>query len=245
MLKRNLIPVLLLLNGSLVKTRQFNHIDYIGDPINTVKIFNEFEVDELFILDIYATSKKRIEFMLLREIASECFMPLAYGGGISSVEQAKQIFDLGYEKVVLNTAIHKNPEFVTKLAKIYGSQAIVASVEVKNSLFNKYRVVYNRGKSVYPVALLDWVKEVEKMGVGEILLTSVDRDGTWLGYDEELIAKVADAVNIPIICNGGASSTQDISSVKKNTSVSATAASSLVLYQKKGMGVLVNFPQSI
>ena len=243
MLRVRIIPALLLKGGSLVKTVRFKNPGYIGDPINTVRIFNELEVDELTFLDISATPEaKEPDFKLLREIADECFMPLSYGGGIQNFETAAKIFDIGFEKVVLNNITHQSPELITQIANHYGSQAVVVSIDVKKSLFGRYEVVtksatYSTGKKA-----VEWAKEVENLGAGEILLTSVDREGTWTGFDIELTQRVADSVNIPVIAHGGAGSVEHIGQVVREGKASAVALGSMVVYQKKGMGVLVNFP---
>lgn len=243
MLRVRIIPALLLKGGALVKTAKFKNPAYIGDPINTVRIFNELEVDELAFLDISATPEgKQPDFRLLAEIADECFMPLSYGGGIRDFDTAARIFDIGFEKVVLNTITHHQPQLITQIAQHYGNQAVVVSIDVKKTLFGGYEVVtksatFSTGKK--PVA---WAQEVENLGAGEILLTSVDREGTWSGFDTEIILKVADTVHIPVIAHGGAGSVEHISEAVQKGKASAVALGSMVVYQKKGMGVLVNFP---
>ena len=243
MLRSRVIPVLLLRDESLVKTVRFGKFSYVGDPCNTVRIFNELEVDELIFLDIMASRKgKSPNLRLLAEIADECFMPLAYGGGIRTFDQAKSVFDIGFEKVALNSHALNNPRLITDITNHYGSQAVIVSIDVKKKLL-RGKTVKNMGGSVNnnldPVV---WARKAEKLGAGEILLTSIDAEGTWQGFDLHLVAEVASAVNIPLIAHGGAGSMDDISRVITEAKASAAGLGSMVVFQKKGMGVLVNFP---
>ena len=243
MLRSRIIPVLLLRNESLVKTVRFGKFSYVGDPCNTVRIFNELEVDELIFLDIMASRDgKSPNLRLLAEIADECFMPLAYGGGIRTFDQAKSVFDIGFEKVAINSHALNNPRLITDIANHYGSQAVIVSIDVKKTLLGG-KTVKNMGGSVNknldPVV---WARKAEKLGAGEILLTSIDAEGTWQGFDVDLVAEVARAVTIPLIAHGGAGSIDDIAKVITESKASAVGLGSLVVFQKKGMGVLVNFP---
>ncbi|KZW98829.1 imidazole glycerol phosphate synthase [Pseudoalteromonas luteoviolacea] len=243
MLETRVIPCLLLRNESLVKTIKFDKFGYIGDPCNTVRIFNELEVDELVFLDITATNEQRTpNLKLLKDIADECFMPLAYGGGISSLQQAKEIFAIGFEKVILNSHTVSNPELITEIAEHFGNQAVVVSIDVRKSKGGEYQVFSHAGTKKVPYTLLDWATKVESLGAGEILLTNIDREGTWDGYDYELIESLAGHLTIPVVANGGAGGTQDFVQAK-GRGASAIAAGSLFVYQKKGMGVLVNMPE--
>lgn len=243
MLKTRIIPTLLLRNESLVKTIRFGKFAYIGDPCNTLRIFNELEVDELLILDITATLYKRSPNLnLLRDIANECFMPLSYGGGIRTFEHAKAIFKVGFEKVVINSYSVENPAFISQLTDHFGSQAIVASIDVKRDFWGVNQVwTYGGRKKIWrdPV---EWAKELERLGAGEILLTSIDREGTWEGFDLDLNKAVSEVVDIPVISNGGAGNIGHIEAVVNNGGASAVALGSMVVFQKKNMGVLVNFP---
>lgn len=245
MLRTRVIPALLLRNESLVKTVRFGKYTYVGDPCNTVRIFNELEVDELVFLDITATREGRSpNFVLLADIANECFMPLGYGGGIRCFEDAQKILRLGFEKVIINSYALDNPGFVSELANHFGSQAVVVSIDIKRDLFGHYKVHSRAGTKNSRRAPVAWAKEVEMLGAGEILLTSIDREGTWEGFDLELVKSVTDAVQVPVIAQGGAGSLGHIVDVVKKSSASAVALGSMVVFQKKGMGVLVNFPDS-
>lgn len=243
MVRTRVIPCLQLAGESLVKTVKFGEYGYIGDPINTVRIFNELEVDELCFLDIRATREGREPNLdVLGRICDECFMPLAYGGGIHDFNVAKKIFSLGFEKVVVNTHAYRDPSFITKLSEHFGAQAVIGSIDFKKTLFGKYQVFVNDGQGKTPLEPLEWAQQLTALGAGELLLTSMDRDGTWAGYDVELTRRVASAVAIPVIANGGAGSIEHINEVVKTGNASAVALGSMVVYQKKGMGVLVNFP---
>ncbi len=244
-LRTRVIPVLLLRDESLVKTVRFDKFSYVGDPCNTVRIFNELEVDELMFLDITASREGRgPNLTLLADIADECFMPLGYGGGVQSVAQAKSVFDIGFEKICVNTAAFDRPELLTELARQYGSQAVVASIDVKSGLLGRATVRSQSGRRNTGRDPVSWAVEVERRGAGEILLTSIDREGSWEGFDLDLVNRVADAVSIPVIAHGGAGSVEDIGRVVKQAHASAVALGSLVVFQRQGMGVLVNFPDA-
>ena len=245
MLRTRIIPALLLNGNALVKTVRFKTPNYIGDPVNTVKIFNELEVDELVLLDIGASVNNREpNFDVLREITDECFMPLAYGGGIKDFNAAKKVFSSGVEKIILNSVIHTNKNVVKELAEHFGNQAIVVSIDVKKSFWGKYEVwshsaTRNTGKS--PV---EWAQELESLGAGEVLLTSIDCEGTWAGFDCKLIKSVTDVLNVPVIAHGGAGNPNHILEAVKVSRASAVALGSMMVYQQKGYGVLINFTAS-
>lgn len=243
MLRTRVIPCLLLKDGGLVKTIKFRKPGYIGDPINTVRIFNELEVDELAFLDISATVEGRgPNYDMLRDISNECFMPLAYGGGIRDVAAGEKILQIGFEKLVINSAALETPELISALARKFGSQAVIVAIDVRRKLLGGYRVERRSATQHDSRGPVEWAREAESLGAGELLLTSIDREGTWSGYDIELIAKVTDAVGIPVIANGGAGSVADLGAAVRQGRASAVGLGSMVVYQSKGMGVLVNFP---
>jgi len=243
MLQTRIIPCLQLINDSLVKTVKFDNHGYIGDPINTVRIFNELEVDELCFLDIRASLQNRQPNLeLLQQISNECFMPLSYGGGVKDFETAQRILSIGFEKIVLNTNAYRDNGLLRKISEHFGAQAVIGSIDVKKNLWGKYQAYVNDGTEKIAIDPVEWAKKLEGLGVGELLLSSIDRDGTWAGYDLEITQKIASAVNIPVIANGGAGSISDIGDVVHKAHASAAALGSMVVYQKKGMGVLVNFP---
>lgn len=237
-----IIPVLLLNKGGLYKTIRFQKPNYIGDPINTVKIFNEKEADELLVLDFTASKENRsIDFKKIAEIAGEAFMPLGYGGGIKSFDDAKKVFDAGYEKIVLNTILFSDINLIEKIASVFGSQAVVGSLDVKKKLFGNYKVYSTSGLVNTGNEPIEWTKKLEQMGVGEIILNTIDNDGTWNGYDLALINSVSKSINIPVIACGGAATINDLKSAV-SAGASAVAAGSMFVYQRKGMGVLITFP---
>jgi cyclase len=243
MLKIRVIPCLLLKGESLVKTIRFSKYRYIGDPINTVRIFNELEVDELVFLDIEASRhKKKPDFKILKEIANECFMPLSYGGGITTIDDIKNIFNIGFEKVIINSHAFADHDFITKASTLIGNQSIIVSIDVKKSLLGRYEVFTHCGTQKTGLDPVTYAKQMEDRGAGEILLTSIDREGTWSGYDTKLIKSVSDAIAIPVITNGGAGNVKDIGLEGKQGKASAVALGSMVVFQAKDMGVLVNFP---
>ena len=243
MLRTRVIPSLQLVDQSLVKARRFTHIDYIGDPRNTVAIFNDLEADELLFLDIRASVERRKpNYAILAEIASHCFMPLSYGGGISSVEEVRRILAIGFEKVVVNSAAHENPALLTAIAEAFGSQCLIASIDVRKSMLGRYEVCTMSGTKRTRLEPVEYARKLEKAGAGEILLTSIDREGTWNGYDRRVVSEVNSAVSVPVIACGGAASLKDMSELVAETNVAAVAAGSLFVYQKKDLGVLINYP---
>ena len=243
MLRTRVIPCLQLVDYSLVKTVKFGKFNYIGDPVNTVRIFNELEVDELCFLDIRATVDKRTpNFKILHEIADECFMPLSYGGGIRDAETANRILSIGFEKVVINSGAFDIPDLISTVASHSGNQSVVGSLDVKKNLLGKYLVYSHDGSQKTGKDPVRWAQELEQSGAGELLVTSMALDGTWMGYDIALMKDIVDAVHVPVIASGGAGSVEHLYEVVKKSGVSAVAVGSMVVYQKKGMGVLVNFP---
>ncbi len=243
MLRTRIIPCLLLKNESLVKTVRFKEYNYIGDPINTVRIFNELEVDELMFLDIFASKENRgINFKILEDIANECFMPLSYGGNIKSLDDAKKIFKIGFEKVVINSNSFNNLKLIEEISNYFGVQSVVCSIDIKNSFWGTQKIYSHHGRKKQNVDIVSWVKKLEKAGAGELLVTSIDKEGSWEGYDIELIKKITSNVQIPVIANGGCGKVEHLGEVVKKANASACAIGSMLVYQKKGMGVLVNFP---
>ena len=243
MLFNRIIPCLLLKNSGLVKTINFKNPKYVGDPLNTVRIFNEKEVDELIFLDIDASPKNtEPNYKLLAEIANECFMPLAYGGGIKTFEQAQRIFNIGIEKVAINTASYSNLNLISQIAKVYGIQAVIGVIDVKKNLFGKNQLVSNSANTKHKLAIEDWIKKLEDAGIGELLITSVDSEGTWKGLDLELIKLVTSISKVPVIAHGGVGNEQHIIDGIKIGKANAVAIGSFLVYQKQGMGVLINYP---
>lgn len=238
-----LIPNLLLKDRKLVKTAKFKDPVYVGDPVNTVKIFNDREVDEIVLLDIGASPRgHEPQYELLAEIASECFIPLAYGGGITSLACARRIFSLGFEKVVLNSSVYDNPGLIREIADVYGSQAVVVSVDVRSRFFGG-RVLQSRsGARSHKVALAEHIRNAEGMGAGEILITSIDREGTMTGYDLELVRQATQVSTVPVIASGGAGTLADMHDAVAEGGASAAAAGSLFVFMGPLRGVLIHYP---
>jgi imidazole glycerol-phosphate synthase subunit HisF len=236
------IPALLIRNGGLVKSVKFKDHKYVGDPINAVKIFNDKEVDEILILDISATAEKRGPNMQqIRDIASEAFMPLGYGGGITTLEQIRELVSSGVEKAVLNTSAFDNPGLIRQAADYIGSQSIVVSIDVKKNFLGKYKVYVNNGSRNTGLDPVDFARQMEAAGAGELLLNSIDRDGTFSGFDTALIETVARQVNIPVVAVGGASSVQNLAEAIHH-GASAVSAGSLFIFQRPHRAVLISYP---
>jgi len=243
-LKRiRVIPVLLIKDNGLVKSVQFKNHKYVGDPINAVKIFNDKEVDELAILDISATAKgAEPQLKRIAEIASEAFMPVSYGGGITTFEQAKNVLTRGIEKIVLNKSAHARPELITEISNAFGAQSVVVSIDVKKNLWGKYKVFTDNGTQNSGLDPVEFAKQCEQLGAGEILLNSIERDGTYKGYDLQLLQMVGSALNIPIVACGGAGSLDDFTAAVKDGKASAVSAGSMFVFQRPHNAVLISYP---
>lgn len=243
MLRTRVIPCLLLQNSGLVKTVKFKDPKYVGDPINAVRIFNEKEVDELVFLDTSATPAGRgPNFELLAAIASEAFMPFGYGGGITRLDQIKRLYALGVEKVILNTAAARTPDLVSEAACIAGSSSVVVSVDVRRGCLGGYTVFTHCGQQDTRRDPVEYVQEMGRHGAGEILVNSIDRDGTMAGYDLELIGRVAEAVSVPVVAVGGAGELNHFrQAVDKGAS--AVSAGSLFVFHGKHRAVLITYPE--
>lgn len=239
-----LIPCLSIINQDLVKTIKFKNPRYLGDPINAVKIFNDKGVDELCILDITASKEGREPQMeYLQDIASEAFMPLSYGGGITSIEQMQKLFHMGYEKIIVNTAFYQNPKLITEAANLAGSQSIVVSIDVKNEILGRKSCYSTDGTLKTGKDPVEMAKKAEDLGAGEILLNSITNDGMMEGYDLRLVRAVAESVNIPVIACGGAGSIHDFKNVLQEGKAHAAAAGSLFVYYGSEKAVLINVPE--
>ena len=237
------IPCLGFYDKGLYKTIKFKNPNYLGDPINAVKIFNEKEVDELCLIDIRASYDKREpDFELLHDIATEAFMPLSYGGGIVSISQAKRIFSIGYEKVIFNTCFAEDLELIKEAVKIFGGQSIIVSIDVRTSILGKKKCYIVSGEKEVRGTPVQLAQMAESIGVGEILLQSIDNDGVMKGYDIDLIKTITRAVSIPVIACGGAGRLSDIYDAIYEGKADAVAAGSLFVYFGKKKGILINYP---
>ncbi len=243
MFRPRVIPVLLLKNLGLVKSVKFKDYRYIGDPINAVKIFNDKKADELVFLDINASKEERlISLDFVYKVGDEANMPFAVGGGIRSIEDIRKILSMGAEKIVINTIAAENPQFVKQASETFGASTIVVCVDVKKDFFNNYRVVYKNAKKKSKMDLVEYVQMIEEYGAGEIIIQSVDRDGTYMGYDLQLIKLVANSVSIPVVALGGARDFNDFKLAVKGANASAVAAGSLFVFHGPRRAVLINYP---
>ena len=245
MLKPRVIPVLLLRNQGLVKTLKFDKYIYVGDPINAIKIFNEKEVDELVFLDIDASKNGASpNFEIISQIATECFMPVCYGGGIKNIDSIRKILKLGIEKVAINNAAINSLDFIENAVKIFGSSTIVVSIDIKKNFFGKPQLYDHTKMKTKEYDLFEYIAKIEKCGVGEILINSVDRDGTMSGYDIALIKTITKQVKMPVVVCGGASSLSNIKLAVIDGGASAAAAGSLFVLNGKHKAVLITYPNS-
>lgn len=242
MIRPRIIPTLLIEEGMLVKTTRFKNPNYLGDPLNAIKIFNEKEVDELAIMNIGLSKRGgEIDFELLEKMASEAFMPLSYGGGIRTLEDAKTIFSIGFEKIIINSLLIENGHIIEQIAEYFGSQSVIASIDYRKTIWGK-RCYIKSGRVVTGYEPKELAVLAERKGVGEILLYSISNEGTGRGYDIETIRNVSENVSIPVIACGGANGLESIKAALDNGKADATAAGSMFVYYGKKKGILINFP---
>jgi imidazole glycerol-phosphate synthase subunit HisF len=243
---RRIIPSLLLKGGGLVKTTNFKKPVYIGDPVNAVKIFNEKEVDELIILGIDCTPlNQQPDYSFIQEIVGEAFMPICYGGGIKNIKEINMILYSGVEKVAINTTSFYHPEIISEAAKIFGSQAIVASIDIGINWKGKKSVFIESGRKNTKYDPVEYAKKMQDLGAGELLINCIYKDGTMTGYDIELIKTISNAVSIPVIALGGAKDIKDLRSVILYADVSAASAGSMFVYTGIHKAVLINYSNKI
>lgn len=244
MLYPRIIPCLLIHKKGLVKTTKFTEPKYVGDPINAVKIFNEKKVDELIVLDIDASIQRREpDFALIKHLATECRMPLCYGGGIKTLEQAQAIFSLGVEKIAVSSLAVENPLVIPELVKRVGSQSVVVVIDAKKRMFSsKYEVYIHNATKSTGLDAVEFAVKMEQAGIGEIVINSIDNDGVMKGYDFTLLQKIRDAVKIPVTVMGGAGTLDDIGKVIAEHGIVGVAAGSLFVFKGKFRAVLINYP---
>ena len=248
MLRSRIIPCLLIQNGGLVKTVKFKDPKYVGDPLNAVRIFNEKTIDELIVIDIDATVlKKEPDYKLIADLAAECRMPLCYGGGINTPEQVDKIISLGVEKVAIGNAALQDQNLISSSSRRVGSQSIVVVMDIKKVGFisKKYEVFTHNGVRGSGLCAVDFAKRMEEMGAGEILINNIDRDGTFSGYDYQLIGEVRKSVNVPITVLGGAGSYEDIGTLFKKFGIIGASAGSLFVFKGKYRAVLIQYPNEV
>lgn len=243
MVLKRVIPCLLFNGNSLLKTVRFKGHDYVGDPTNAIKIYNEKEVDELILLDIFATKEKRKPlFDKIEDFASECFMPFTYGGGVSEISDFQKLFAIGVEKIAVKNLIFERPKVVIEAVRLFGAQAIIGVMDVYQKMNGQYAVQTGAKKKNYTIQ--EYVAYLQdEIGVGEILVQNISREGTWEGYDHALISAVLQSTKVPIIALGGAKDVSDVKKVLYDTGAEAAAIGNMAVYQKKGMGVLIRFPK--
>lgn len=243
MLRPRIIPCLLVKDKGLVKTVHFKNPKYVGDPINAVRIFNEKQVDELTILDIDATVEKREpDYKMIEHWAAECRMPLCYGGGVKTAEQAQRIFNLGVEKVAISSAAVEDPSLITRMAERVGSQSVVVVIDAKKKLFGGYEVYTHNGKKGTGKNPFDLAKQFEKLGAGEIVINSIDNDGVMKGYDMTLSEKMRANTSLPLTVLGGAGSTDHIGQLINKFGIVGASAGSLFVFKGAYKAVLINYP---
>ncbi|RXR17781.1 imidazole glycerol phosphate synthase subunit HisF [Flavobacterium amnicola] len=243
MLRPRIIPSLLVHDNGLVKTVNFKNPKYVGDPINAVKIFNEKEVDELAVFDIDASVQgNEPNYALIEKLANQSRMPLCYGGGVKTVEQAQKIFGLGIEKIALSSAVIQNPSLITEIANRVGSQSVIVVIDVKKKLLGGYEVYIHNGKKATGVNPVKFAEEAQRLGAGEIIINSIDQDGVMKGYDMNLIDKMVENLTIPVTVLGGAGTLQDIKKVIDKHKIIGVAAGSLFVFKGVYKAVLINYP---
>ena len=246
MLRPRIIPSLLLHDKGLVKTVNFRSPKYVGDPINAVRIFNEKEVDELAFFDIDATVlNQEPDYILIEKLANQSRMPLCYGGGVKTVEQAQKIFGLGIEKIALSSAVIQYPQLVNQIANRVGSQSVIVVLDIKKKLLGSYEIYTHNGKKATGINPISFAKKLEDLGAGEIIINSIDQDGVMKGYDLNLIDKIAETISIPMTVLGGAGSIDDIEKVIEKYGVIGVAAGSLFVFKGTYKAVLINYPTQI
>ena len=241
-----LIPCLLVKSGGLYKTVKFKRPTYLGDPINAVKIFSDKEADELIVVDIEATTSKRgPDFHLLGDIAAQAFMPIAYGGGVSSLEQMDRLFSLGIEKVILDSSAHEDSSLVEQAAERFGSQSVLVCLDCRKPLFSSSYAVYSvGGRRKVSTSLQEVARRFESLGAGELVLNNIDREGTMQGYDHALLKLITSALSIPVVALGGASSLEDMRRAVNESGAAAAAAGSLFSFRWPERAVLINYPKN-
>ena len=242
MLRSRVIPCLLIHDKGLVKTIQFKNPKYIGDPINIVKIFNEKEVDELIVIDIDATvNNVEPDYSAISNLAAECRMPLCYGGGIKTAEQAQKIIKLGVEKVALSSAIINNPSLANKITKVIGKQSLIVVLDIKKNLLGGYDIYSHNGKNKIKKNIFTFIKELEELGIGELVINSISNDGVMNGYDISLFSRIRDIVDLPITFIGGAGNSEDILNLIERFKIIGAGVGSFFVFKGPYKAVLVSY----
>lgn len=243
MYRPRIIPTLLLKGNGLVKSIKFKQHNYIGDPINAVKLFNDLKADELVFLDINATLENRtISKELVKKIGEEANMPFAVGGGIRELKDIEELLKVGVERIIINSYAVLNPEFIKSAVNDFGSSSIIVCIDVKNQIFNGEKVYIKNGKKLTKYKPVEFAQLMQSFGVGELIIQSIDKDGTMNGYDFELISKIANILEIPIIALGGAGNINDMKNMHQHQNINGLAGGSIFVYKDEMRGVLINYP---
>jgi cyclase len=244
MLDIRVIPTLLLKNQGFVKGVKFKNHRYIGDPINTIRIFNDKEADEILILDILSSiTCSEPNFKLLADLATEAFMPLSYGGGIKTLNQIETLFSIGFEKVVLNSYAAENLQFISEAVSIAGSSSIVVSIDVKKNFFGRYEMFIKSGTQKINLSPFEYARKAQEMGAGEFIINNIDKEGTKTGYDLQLMKSMTDILSVPVISAGGAGSLIHFKDAVKESNLSAVSGGNFFVYHGKHDAVLIQYPQ--
>lgn len=245
MLRKRVIPILLLHKSGLYKTRKFKKPKYIGDPINAVKIFNDKEVDEIAIFDIDASrNSSGPNYKYIEKLASECFSPLCYGGGVTTTEQMKELYALGVEKIALNEVLFSKPTLLESASKLFGSQSIVAVVNVKKNWFGQQCLYRYYNNKTYKIDLVNHINELVRYGAGEIIINDVDNEGSMLGYNLSMFDNISKSVDVPVVCCGGGGKLADIKNAFEKTNITAVGNGSMFVYNGKHRAVLISYPKA-
>jgi cyclase len=243
MFRPRVIPVLLLKDRGIIKSIRFKQHRYIGDPINAVKLFNDFKADELVFLDITASKENRlIPLDFIKKVGEEANMPFSVGGGIKSLNDIRTILAAGAERVIVNTEACRNPEFVYNASKSFGTSTIVVCIDIKRNFFGEIKTWYKNGTMSLKYSPLEFAQLMEDKGAGELIVQSIEKDGTMTGYDIDLIRKISEKVTVPVVALGGAGSFADLKRCYVEGNASALAAGSIFVYQGPRKGILINYP---
>ena len=242
MLRKRIIPILQLKDDELVKSTKFKNHKYVGDPINAVRIFNEIQVDEIILLDIFKSKRKdQINFNIIEDLADECRMPFTYGGGINSLRQVEKLFSIGVEKISINNTALENPNFIKILSDNYGSQSIVVSIDIKENIFGKKKIYNSSKNKMLDINISDQIEKYIELGAGEILINNVSREGSLKGFDFSILELLKDKINVPIIVNGGINSYRQINEILKKDNIDAVGVGAFFIYYGHHNAVLISY----
>ncbi len=242
MLRKRIIPILLLKDDELIKSTKFKDHQYVGDPINAVRIFNEIKVDEIILLDVFKSKNNLdLNYEIIKDIADECRMPFTYGGGIKNLKQVEKLFLIGVEKISINTTALENEQIIKSLSKVYGSQSVVISIDIKEDFFGNKRIYNSSKKKFLKINIIDQIQKYIDLGAGEILINNVSKEGTLNGFDFSLLKLLNKKLNIPIIVNGGINSYKEINLILGNENIDAVGVGAFFIYYGPHRAVLISY----